>query len=324
MYMNKIIAGMLSFTFLFGILASDCSMAYAKAWDSSDTSAAIGILGSIIDSAKSKKKKNEEKKDSTSNVIKKTPIRKNLSYNERMFMEAVKNNDEKNVIEMLKTGVDINAYYEDYLFTPLGMAIYYKKRDMQQVLLSNGADVTGFTIGNRKFSYLVYAASEGDFELFKYLHNWGADINDVNIDVVNVTRDKNFIIINNSLTAVLYYNASKILIPPGYGQEGEYLLEMVSYMLDEGINPNFIKKDYYRQTYDSSLTLAAGLSAVNSSGYITVEFRRAIVKRLLEAGADADFKNSKGVNAADIMLSSGWCHPSDVDGTKLIQSYMKK
>ncbi len=315
MFKNKIIAGMLSFTFLFGILASDCSIASARAWSSSDTGAAIGILGSIIDSNKNKKK---EKQNSTTNTIKQTPYIKIPSFNEKMLMEAIRNNDGKTVLEMINAGVNINAIYEPYnATTPLGWAIHWKKRDMQQLLLSNGADVTGYAHGKLKISYLVNAAAKNDFELFKYLHNWGADINEVNISIF-----ANDLLINNSLTMVLYYDAGKGLMAP-YGKETEVLLEMVGYMLDEGINPNFIRKEYSFKKFDSPLTLAAGLSTLNAVSYVSMEGRRAIVKRLLDAGADPNFKNSRGANAAEIMLSSGFNHPSDIEGTKMIQSYMK-
>ena len=321
MIKNKIIAGMMSFTFLFGILSSDCSIACAKAWDSSDTGAVIGILGSIIGGSKSKKDKNKDK-DSNSKVIKQTPYHKTLSYNEKMLMEAIRNNDGKTVIEMIKAGVDINTVYGDYYVnTPLGWAIHLKKRDMQQLLLSNGADVTGFVYGKSRVSYLCNAAAKGDLELFKYLHNWGADINETN-EIKSVNND--LTIINNSLTTVLYYDASKNLLTPDYSIDtSEHLLNMVNYMLDEGIDPNFIQKDFINDRYNSPLTLAAGLSRLNAVDYIRPEIRRAIVKRLLEAGADANFKNSRGANAADIMISSFFCHPSDIEGAKLIQSYMK-
>ena len=85
MIRNKIVAMSLSVIFIIGILSS-CSMK-VYAWSNSDTSAAIGILGKIIGSSSSKKEKEQQ---NNANVIKKTPHRKNLSFNEKIFMEAIK------------------------------------------------------------------------------------------------------------------------------------------------------------------------------------------------------------------------------------------
>ena len=322
MIRNKIIAMLVCFTFIIGILGSCSMVAYAKAWDSSDTSAAIGILGKIIDGSRKKKEKNQQSNDKT---IKQIPQRKKLTFNEKMLMEAIRNNDGKTLVEMINAGVDINTYYEDgYYTTPLGLAIKHKKRDMQQILLSNGADVTGYVLGKRKFSYLCDAAKNADLELFKYLHNWGADINETHITVS--INDRRSTRIDNSLTCLLYlsgtYEASSGIFAPNVADIGEYLLEMVSYMIDEGIDPNFIQKDYIFQRYDSALTLAAGLRAISTNEAINIKARRAVVKRLLEAGADANFKNSKGLNAADIMIDSSY-HRADIEGAKMIQSYMR-
>ena len=109
--------------------------------------------------------------------------KRNMNNDEKLFMLAVSQGNYYEIEKMLNKGVDIDGVYNTSYAGGSGSgetALYYalvkNKRDMQQYLLEHGANPNGFYRYDNEFvSYIVMAA--GDYELTKYLHDWGASIN---------------------------------------------------------------------------------------------------------------------------------------------------
>ena len=110
---------------------------------------------------------------------------------QKLFLLAIKDNDYATAKDMIDSGVDVNGVYKDFYSdgtTALQMAIRENNRNIMQLLLEQGAQVTGFTdFDGENVDYLVYALQQHreDLELVKYLHAWGADINGKTTNVGN-------------------------------------------------------------------------------------------------------------------------------------------
>ena len=259
-----------------------------------------------------------------------TPIVEKLNTNERMLIAAIKNGDGDTVQSMINAGVKLNAIYAGCPGgTPLGLAIAVGNREMQQLLLSNGADVRGWrTEKGIVHSYLVHAAFDYDMGLLQYLHNWGANINEttndgyLGVSILGLGPDS-FSNKDNAMTALLQYHWKNL---DDLRNADTKMVDMYSYLLGQGISPNFTPTSGDGHATGSVLTKTAqtGIVSLDFCIALKTETRRELVKMLLDAGANPNYKDSNGHTAVDYMLESGlWC-PADIEGAKMVQSYMQK
>lgn len=243
----------------------------------------------------------------------------NPTINEKMFIEAVGQGDIATAQEMLNTGVDINAIYGHgvYADTPLGLAIGKHNREMQQFLLMNHADVTGYTDVKGFHSYLVDAAEHYDFELMEYLNNWGADINSAH-------NFNGYYGHANALT--MAYTHSLYTTGGGFPyckNENETIAnmsKMLDFLVSRGLDVNFVMKAN-NESRGNALVIVSQIS-LNDFHY-GFNARRALIKKLLEVGADPNCRDSKGKTALDYVLMDQVLWKADIESAKLIQQYMK-
>lgn len=153
---------------------------------------------------------------------------------QKLFMLAIHDGDYATVKDLIDAGLDVNGVYEDGWggATPLVVALNQGHREIMQLLLENGADPTGYYEfnGNHLLYLNVAAKKHMGLEVIQYLHNWGADI--------NATCEK------SDYLDQLKGNALTVLINSAYGYwGGSDDLEVVAYLLDQGINPDVPDKN---------------------------------------------------------------------------------
>lgn len=177
---NKILCGMMAIL-LSTPISSPIVEAKGLNFSPQDLAGLINILTDEHD--KNKEAKNAKNSKATSKV---TPFvtHDEITPTVKMFFQAIDKNDLQTIKFLLDRGaISINSRYDGY-GTPLSRCFfngYGEKRDAAQLLLEHGADVTGYTMYAHdssvdRFSYLCQAAMFQELELVKYLHNWGAPI----------------------------------------------------------------------------------------------------------------------------------------------------
>ena len=187
---------------------------------------------------------------------------------QKLFLLAIKDNDYATAKDMIDSGVDVNGVYRDFYSdgtTALQMAIRENNRNIMQLLLEQGAQVTGFTdFDGENVDYLVYALQQHreDLELVKYLHAWGADINGKTTNV------------GNALTFIVWN---------GYGENSVY--EIARYLLEQGIDSEVKDRDGDTPFID----------AVKRKQY-------SVIQLLAEKGANVNARDYHGKNAAELAL----------------------
>ncbi|MCI6283708.1 ankyrin repeat domain-containing protein [Selenomonas sp.] len=153
-----------------------------------------------------------------------------MNEQQKVFLLAAARGDYNTVCDMLNSGVDINGVYKDGSYddgtTAMLVAIRNGQRGIMQLLLENGADVNGFTTFDGTYrSYLVYSLQcKQSLEEVQYLHNWGADLNRV-----HTRRDNG---IGNALSYIVWY-----------GDRNDNTLNIVYYLVEQGINIEEMDKD---------------------------------------------------------------------------------
>jgi len=242
----------------------------------------------------------------------------NPNVDEKMFIAAVKADDKQTVKEMLGKGVDINAVYtiDGYVTTSLLAAINTKNRSMQQLLLENHADVTGFTyrgMGNYvHHSYFVEAARCYDYELMEYLLNWGANVNEIDGEG------------KNALIASITTGSHE---PYGHSEdETRQILErQFDFLISKGINVNFVQHTALGGKRTALIAVADLKAFTGFDGiiYFSNNTRKVLIEKLLNAGADPNYKDSAGKTAVEYVLDTYVGHPADLESAKLLRSYMK-
>jgi len=245
-----------------------------------------------------------------------TKVIKNPTVDEKMFIVAVSNGDLQTAKEMLANGVDVNARYPGFgvlLDTPLGVAIEKKDRAMQQLLLENHADVSGYTEARlfnkvEHYSYFVCAAQAYDYDLMEFLLGWGANVNDVSYETGDFSDRK------NALIGAI--RAQSLPRSKSEAQTLAHLEKMFDFLLSKGIDPNFVSNSR------SALMEVVDMPHDDfCMRYVTPRTRRILYKKLLDAGADPNFKDNNGKTVLDYVLEER-THVADVEAAKLIQSYM--
>lgn len=207
--------------------------------------------------------------------------RKNPTNNEKLFFIAVKDGNIDVAKQTIANGVDINGVYNIYIdngsgngYTPVAVAIENNDRDMVQFLFENGADPTGYYRYDGDYKcYMVDAAGDGDFELVKYLHNWGAKINTI-----------------GNYNGHFLANTLNMCIESGVSDE--LTIPMIEYLVNEGIDMEFAVNWNSRYRKDTPYLLA-----VKSKRYKLIEY-------LASIGANINVRDRDGKNAYDIALDS--------------------
>ena len=323
--MKKIVAQIFTVFFIAIFFISGMFIGGNKAEASSFGTLIGTIIGEAINSSsnsKSSKTDNggttqSKKSDQTKSTITTNRIIKNPTVDEKMFIEAVGQGDIATAQEMINKGVDVNAIYPHAMFadTPLGLAISKRNRDMQQFLLMNHADVRGWTDSKGFHSYIVSAAANYDFELMEYLNNWGADVNLAN-------NHKDALGHHNALT-VAYTSSIYHMGMPYCRNEDEtifYMTKMLDFLVSRGLDVNYEVKEY-NGSHGNALVLISHIS-LNDYHY-SFKARRVLIKKLLEAGADANCRDYKGKTALDYVLTDEQLWKADIESAKLLQQYMK-
>ncbi|MDY3739787.1 MAG: ankyrin repeat domain-containing protein [Selenomonadaceae bacterium] len=238
-----------------------------------------GVIGGIIHPHGGNKKSGSNSGDTSiiNNLGKQKHAVRNPNQTQQLFLIAVHDGENELVAGLLKDGIDVNGvYYCSYGsdgITPLAIAINRGNRSMQQLLLENGADVTGYyDYDNIYHNYFVNAAIYGNLELMKYLHNWGAPIN--GIGSYRGSRD---MYVNALAGNIWYHDASE-----------RGCLAITEYLIDEGI----LEIDY-RISRDRNNT--PYLEAVKNRQYNMINL-------LASNGADIFAKNDDGKNALQMAL----------------------
>ena len=225
--------------------------------------------------------------------------RKNMTDNEKLFIVAIKNNDIAVVKSMIDAGVDINGVfsapqiantihaYMGHNYSPLEVALFNKHYDIVQLLLENGADVSGFyDYDGRHFSYVEMTAHHLlGMEFMQLLLAWGADING--------TSEYSEGIKVNALSSLV---SNYLHLAPAK----EAMYEMITFLMNNGIDPeNHIDADFSRDL-TPFLFVASSTNAFNS-----YRIDSEALWRLANGGCDIYACDGNGKNALQRALDSG-------------------
>lgn len=218
---------------------------------------------------------------------------KNMTNEEKLFMLAVKKGDVQTAKQMIDAGVDINGVYDNNFsgHTALFVALENFDRNMQQMLLENGADVTGFYRYDNVFcAYLVYLSKRSTpyiekecYETFQYLHNWGAPIN-VTGSGYEYGYDCKFV--DNAITLLDVHHPNKGIL---------------YYAINEGINLDHRRSDgftpYLAAVYYGNIEVANLLAANGADIYALDNERNNAESLALSRNNLEMYKTVKAINA---------------------------
>ena len=209
---------------------------------------------------------------------------KQINSNHKLLFLGIDKNDADIVKAALQTGVDINGVYSQEVTgcpcgnTPLGHALSRRKIDIMQLLLENGADIDGFyDYSNKRISYLVWAASERNYELVKYIHSWGASVNSEAETTHPFGQSYN----NTKI------NAAHAVIVTSMGRDDDSAM-ILDYLIENGINLE-TRVDGGSEIYTPFL------EAVGRGWYRCVDV-------LAAGGANLSAKTNRGRNAMQIAI----------------------
>lgn len=222
-----------------------------------------------------------------------------LNHLDQLFVLAIEKGDIDTVKSLIQQGMDVNTVYVrsfgDHGQTPFRIALDKNNRNMQQLLLENGADITGYyTKHGDHISYLVLAASYNNVELVKYLHAWGAPIKGEGEFIDGLYTN------GNALKAALSYY-------PG-GPD----IELVKYLLDEGC-----------QVVDDPKGVPNSISNVGGETpflyLVKWPSRRDLLELFVRYGANVKAVDNEGKNALDLAIGF-----KDLEYYKYINSIYNK
>ena len=226
-------------------------------------------------------------------------IRKNMTDNEKLFIVAIKNNDIAVVKSMIDAGVDRNGVFSapqvantihatmGHNYTPLEVALFNKHYDIVQVLLENGADVSGFYDERGcHHSYVEMTAHHLlGMDLMQLLLTWGADIN----GTTEYSEGIKVNALSSLVSNYLHLATTK-----------ETMYEMITFLMDNGIDPeNHIDADFSRDL-TPFLFVASSTDAFDS-----YRIDSEALWRLANGGCDIYACDSNGKNALQRALDSG-------------------
>jgi ankyrin repeat protein len=241
---------------------------------------------------------------------------------DKEFLNACKDGDLEKVKQLLERGADVNAKDEILGETALMWASSNGQKEVVEFLIEKGADVNAKTrFGN---TALMYASEKGHKEVVELLIKKGADIN---------ARDEYgwtplvYACIHKEIVEILLQNGADVNVKDESGKSVlMYAIECQCYeianlLIEKGADVNV--KSISGETALIIATKIKEKSDLLSDAFgLTKAFynyRKLIIKLLLEKGADVNVKDENGNTALTYALKN-----QDNEIVELLKSYGAK
>ncbi|KAJ3498906.1 hypothetical protein NLG97_g767 [Lecanicillium saksenae] len=207
--------------------------------------------------------------------------------------------------ELLNHGANLHErhadYGREYYYFPLWASVATRQEEMTQMLLDRGADPD---FDSHKTPLLSLAIDMDDTKTAELLIEYGADVKQRD-DYSNTPLE--YAAANNSLSLC------RLLVAKGAKVEGnrgtsalhaaitEHNVEIVRFLLSQGVSPNWEKKPKCRK-FRSSIARACVSSDSKSEDKAVIQHKEAILEMLLSHGVHVDPEEYFGYQVCNLSL----------------------